>query len=1009
MILPTPKILVVDDNPANLTAMRKLLARLPCEVVTAPSGNEALGACVREDFALVFLDLAMPDMDGHEVAELLKGDPATSQIPVVILTATPSDHVSRMKAYSVGAVDYIEKPLEEQVVLAKAGMFLDLFIARQQLRMELARSEELRKAERENEARYRGALDGAPVPVMVHAEDGEILVINRAWQDLTGYAVTDLPNLSAWTARAFGPQAGEVMGNIHKLYGIGGLTQGGEHVVRTAFGTNLIWDFRSTPLPPLPDGRRVIVTMAADVTGYRRAMREQSDAARLAQHADRAKGKFLANMSHEIRTPMNAIIGLTQLALETELSARQRDYLQKIKTSSAALLNIINDILDFSKIEAGRLELERIPFFLEEVLRDVSNLFLPVIEQKGLELFVEIAPGTPLSLVGDPLRLGQVLNNLVGNAVKFTETGEIHLRVEPVEADGQNARLRIAVRDTGIGLSKEQADRLFSPFIQADGSTTRRYGGTGLGLTISRHLVDLMDGQIAVSSAPGDGSTFAFTAQFGIGTERRNLAGRHHLAGVRALVVDDQETSLTILGGMIEAWSGHATTLSDSTHVVDHMTRAEADGNPFEIVFLDWQMPGLNGIDVARKIEEAAAAGRVKRPPMVIMVTAFSKDRLMEEAAELPLDGFLTKPVTPSALFNAVMDVRNPDRVQHAKPVRPHGTPYEIARPIRGAHVLVVEDNVINQEVAREFLEKAGLRVSLADGGRVGVDEVRRHRFDAILMDMQMPEMDGLEATRHIRRLPGAANLPIIAMTAAAMPEDKQACADAGMNDHVSKPIVPAELLATLVKWVKPREQAEAPAPPPQTEDFPAIAGIDRRQAALRLAGNRMLFVSLLGQMVEKFDNAAASLRQALAGGHREDAARLLHALRGVAGNVSAIEVATVASAAEAAIRDGRDGDVPGLIDRLGGAMDELFTAIRSHLGSVPAVAEGAAAPLDLDALDALTRALRAQDAVALELFEGLKAAIASAQGAEYSERLRSAIYNLRFGEAADLLAAMGG
>ncbi|MBC8037714.1 MAG: response regulator, partial [Rhizobiales bacterium] len=682
----------------------------------------------------------------------------------------------------------------------------------------------------------------------------------------------------------------------------------------------------------------------------------------------------------------------------------------KVKTSSSALLGIINDILDFSKIEAGRLELERIPFFLEEVLRDVSNLFLPIIDHKGLELFVEIAPRTPLSLIGDPLRLGQVLNNLVGNAVKFTESGEIHVCVDFVEGDEQQVVLRISVRDTGIGLTKEQSDRLFRPFVQADGSTTRRYGGTGLGLTISRHLVELMDGTIAISSAPGQGSTFAFTARFDIGDERRDLDARHQLQGVRALVVDDQQTSLAILGGMIEAWSGHATTLSDSTHVIDEMERAEAEGSPFEIIFLDWQMPKMNGVDVARKIEQAAASGRVKRPPMVIMVTAFSKDRLMEEAATVPLDGFLTKPVTPSALYNAVMGIKNPGRSLRANADRSGATPYDLAQPIRGAHILVVEDNTINQEVAREFLEKAGLRVSLADNGRIGVEAVRQNSFDAVLMDMQMPEMDGLEATRQIRLLPGGEGLPIIAMTAAAMPQDKQACADAGMNDHVSKPIVPGEMLSTLVRWVKPRESADIPLAVADDEDFPTISGIDSRQASLRLAGNRKLFLSLLYQLADKFDGEAESVREAIVATRWDDAARRLHALRGVAGNVSAIEVATLASAAEAAIRDGRQDDVPELLDRLEVALGVLFGAIRSFLAGVTSpAAPGVAKPLHDGALEELKNALRTQDAVALELFESMKDDIELCLSPQSSERLRAAMENLRFGEAADLLSNMGG
>jgi CheY-like chemotaxis protein len=601
-----------------------------------------------------------------------------------------------------------------------------------------------------------------------------------------------------------------------------------------------------------------------------------------------------------------------------------------------------------------------------------------------------------------------VLNNLLGNAIKFTHEGLIHLRIEVVEADEQQALLRFAMRDTGIGLSKEQSDRLFRPFVQADGSTTRRYGGTGLGLTISRHFVELMDGKIAVSSAPGEGSTFAFTARFGIGQERRNMVERHHLHGLRTLVVDDQDISLEILSAMIQSWSGDVTTLRSGETVVEEMIRAEAEGRPYELILLDWQMPGVDGLEVARQIEQEAAAGRVQRQPMVVMVTAFDKDRLAEQAAAR-LDGILTKPVTPSSLFNAVMAVRTPSLARHQfDSRRPDSTPYEIAHPIRGAHVLVVEDNVINQEVAREFLEKAGLRVALADNGRLGVEAVRNGQFDAVLMDMQMPEMDGLEATRLIRTLPGFAGLPIIAMTAAAMPRDKQACSDAGMSDHVSKPIVPKELLAALVRWIKPREGMDSPALPSPDADFPPVAGIDSRQASVRLAGNRPLFMSLLGQMVDKFQGTITELRAAIADGQFEQAARSLHALRGVAGNVSAIEVARVASDAEAAVKDGKADEIPHLLDRLEDALARLFAAIIS-LPAEKRPRIGSAAPLTPAMLEPLMAALREQDAAALDLFNGVEPALEAAHGSEFADRLRTAVDGLHFDAALTQLKTMRG
>ena len=633
-----------------------------------------------------------------------------------------------------------------------------------------------------------------------------------------------------------------------------------------------------------------------------------------------------------------------------------------------------------------------------------------------MDLFFDVAPGTPLSLIGDPLRLSQVLNNLVGNAVKFTDRGEIHLHVEPVERDERQALLRFTVRDTGIGLSEEQLARLFRPFMQADGSTTRRYGGTGLGLTICRHLVEMMDGEIVASGAPGEGCTFTFTARLGLGEERRNLTERHHLQGLKVLVVDDQETSRQILRTMIEFWSGRSVALTSGERVIDEIERAEAEGSPYELVLLDWQMPGLDGVEVARLIERASAAGRVRRTPMVIMVTAFSKDHVLEKAGSVHLDGFLTKPVTPSSLFNAVRGVRDPSLTLPVDDVHlVDVTPYGTLRPILGAQILVVEDNTINQEVAREFLEKAGLRVSLANNGREGVEAVRGGDFDAVLMDMQMPEMDGLEATRIIRTLPEGRLLPIIAMTAAAMPRDKLACAEAGMNDHIAKPIVPKELLDTLLKWVRPRASIDAP--PSRSvatgSQFPEFPGVDGRQASARLAGNRALFIFLLEQMAEKFANTPAELRSVISAGDRDDALRLLHSLRGVAGNVSANHVASLASEAEAAIRDARFGRLPALLDQLDGALRSLFSAIRIRLGgggsdsiagSIPPVV-----PLDPQAVAALVRALREHDAVALDQYQALRSAFAAGHGHAFAGRLGSAIEGLRFAEAMEMLHGIGG
>lgn len=662
-----------------------------------------------------------------------------------------------------------------------------------------------------------------------------------------------------------------------------------------------------------------------------------------ADAANQAKSDFLANMSHEIRTPMNAIIGLTELALDTRLDERQQDYLTKVLGSSRALLGILNDILDYSKIEAGRIDIESVDFSLDNILRATGDLFSIGADRKGLELFVEMAPGVPDRLVGDPLRLGQVINNLVGNAIKFTQQGEVHVRIEQVGRTEQVVNLRVAVRDTGIGLTKEQTDRLFQPFVQADATVSRKFGGTGLGLTISKRLVELMHGQITVSSEPGHGSTFAFTCQLGLSSTRPQTGKNPpNLQTRRALVVDDQETSLVILRAILESWHCQVCTANSGEAGLQLFLQAQARAEPFDLLILDWKMPGMSGLDTARAINDAVRHSQGNRPPTIVMVTAYGREDLIKELGSLVVDAILTKPVTPSNLFDTVV------RFQPGKPAPSQqmadvfGITRATLNSLRGASILLVEDNELNQQVAQEFLVKGGLSVTVANNGLEALKLIQMTHFDAVLMDLHMPVMDGFEATRRIRALPLGAKLPIIAMTAAAMAEDRQASAAAGMNDHIAKPIDPQTLADALVRWIKPGTPGTNAIPAEETvlshPDIQreiaaleeALPGVAIRVALMRMAGNTALYRRLLQAFADRHQNLAATLRSLQRAGHLDQLYREAHNLTGEAGNLGFELVKTSASILAQRIKSGSAQQLSEPTEVLAAACETMLVTLRN-------------------------------------------------------------------------------
>ncbi|MDQ6992523.1 MAG: response regulator [Mariprofundus sp.] len=870
-------ILLFEDNLDNqaifslyLSATEFCRSRVS-KVVTMAAG---LALLEKTTFDVIVLDLILEDSDAEQTTASIST--LSGMAPVVVFTALADSAISR-EFITLGADDCLSKSHLNENILEKSIRYS---LDRWSLRQALAFSNQ----------RLSFAMEAANEGLWDWNTNSDELFLSRRWQAILGYEEGLMPaSMSARVALIFDEDQAQVEAllNAH-LAGENERYEAefqmrhcsGEHIWVRERGQVVGWD---------SDGHaQRVVGVLVDISAAKKSALKLAEARELAEQANRTKSLFLANMSHEIRTPMNAIIGLSYLALDSGLNTEQYDYISKVHTAGQNLLAIINEILDFSKIDAGKMALEAVAFDLNQVLDHLFDIAACSAADKNLELLRYQPLSVPTHLMGDPLRLSQVLTNLMTNALKFTASGEVCMSIEPLAVVGDQVQLRFEVCDTGIGLSLEQQAHLFQPFTQADASTTRQYGGTGLGLTISKCLVDMMGGEIKVQSTPGEGSCFFFTISFSQ-LEKQPLVIEQipeSMKQASVLIVDDHARSRAMAKHCCQALNLRCDEVNSAEAAI-MLLQQTSQQHPYQLVIMTWEMPAMGG---ERLYKYILNDHHLAAQPAVLVLSRYAPDQRLQALGSRAATAYISKPIYAEKLLNAILQLPL-EKEQRAQPLKPDTGMPAVGQTLLGARLLLVEDNRVNQLVATELLKKAGIQVAVANNGQEAVDMIDQGAFDGVLMDIQMPVMDGFKATELIRNEGRFHHLPIIAMTANAMKGDRENCIAAGMNDHLTKPINPTKLYSLLEKWISREQQA--------------ICSLDKADGLARVMGDEDLYKEVLILFAETQAQAATKLKQALAQGDLQTATFIAHALRGVAANIGAKALAESATLCEQALKQG--------------------------------------------------------------------------------------------------------